>query len=300
MKGKDKNVNQPDQTVTDETNAENKDTAQGSDIVTEVIEEDGNPPVQVTPVSTPPSTAITLSEKGTLNVKNFDDLTIQAQLIVFTELSKDPTTGIPNPAIGLMKYQRAKELKLPWANASSHMHIIKGRVGLDINLCQAIMTRPGSGIRWTYVEEYTPFYDYIDVQGNIYEGDNLPPNIIPTKAWTDPVGVGNIAVVLKPTPILSADGKTTTFAYYPSNYRTIIKFTRKKKDIDGTWIEETEYGKFSWKDALRAGLVKPDSNWEKRPAFMIWKSAYWDGAKKIANDLLMGADDPDMLNSIPD
>lgn len=258
-------------------------------------------PVQVAIPTTPipHNAAVALIQAG-LDVKNFDDLTIQAQLIVFNELSKDPTTGISNPAIGLMKYQRAKELKIPWANAASHMYMIKGRLGLDIHLCQALMTRPGSGIRWKYIEEYKPLYDYIDASGNIYEEGVLPPNTIITNAWNQAVGEGNIAVILKPTPTLGLDGKTTIYRYIPSDYRTIIQFTRKKKDIDDTWITETEFGRFTFRDAIRAGLVTAGSNWEKRPAYMVWKSAYWDGARKIANDILQGADDPDMLNSIPD
>lgn len=226
-----------------------------------------------------------------LNVHSFEELTLGAQLAMFKEMSTDPQTGISNPAMGLLKFQRAKELNIPWANAVSHMHIIKNKVGIDINICQAIMSRPGNGIRIETIEDYKPLYNYLDAKGTTYREDILPPNVTKVAKFSDAVPSGQIPVILFPQPI---------------DYRTILKFTRKKKDIDGSWFEVEELGIFSWNDAITAKLpftsgtnnIDPNSNWMKRPKFMIYKSAYWDGAKKIANDLLLGAYDIDDLQSI--
>ena len=246
--------------------------------------------------------AVKPETKYDLNVKSFEDLTLGAQLAIFQEMSTDPSTGITNPAMGLLKFQKAKELRIPWANAVPHMHIIKGRVGIDINICQAILQRPGSGVTWEYIEQYEPVYDYVDASGNIYPDGKFPPNIVKINTLKDPVEPGKVGVILKPTII------GNKVSYNPSDFRTTIKFTRKKKDIDGSWITVTEIGTFSWQDACTAKLpyssgttvIDPNSNWAKRPKFMIYKSAFWDGAKKIANDLLNGADDVDALMSIPD
>ena len=224
-------------------------------------------------------------------------------------MSTDPTTGITNPAMGLLKFQRAKELKIPWANALTHMHIIKGKVGIDINICQAILTRPGSGLRWTYIEEYTPLFKYMDKNGVQYTEETLPPNAVKCDAFSDALSKGKIAVILAPTLIPDPlDATKVVVIYQPYDYRTIIEFTRKKKDIDGTWFETTDRGVFSWQDAITAKLpftsgtnvIDQNSNWAKRPKFMIYKSAFWDGANRIANDLLLGSYDIDDLNSIQD
>jgi len=229
-----------------------------------------------------------------LAVKSFEDLTLGAQLAMFEHMSLDPTTGITTPALGLMKYQRARELGIPWANAVSHMHIIKGRVGLDINLCQAVLQRGQSGITWEYIDDYKPLYNYWDNQGNIYAEDALPPNMFKAKTWKDVGEPGMIPVIIAPTDV---KGK---LQYIPVDYVTTIEFTREKQNRRGDWITVTEIGQFKWSDAVRANLVKDGGNWMMRPKFMIYKSAFWDGAKKIANDLLNGADDIDALNSIPD
>jgi len=229
-----------------------------------------------------------------LAVKSFEDLTLGAQLAMFEHMSLDPTTGITTPALGLMKYQRARELGIPWANAVSHMHIIKGRVGLDINLCQAVLQRGKSGIIWQYIDEYKPLYNYITADGVTYLEDSFPPNIVKVNTFKDALEPGKIGVILAPTFVNNKP------IYQPADYVTTIKFIRDKKDIKGDWITVTEIGQFKWSDALRANLVKEGGNWMMRPKFMIYKSAFWDGAKKIANDLLNGADDIDALNSIPD
>jgi hypothetical protein len=302
MANKKSNLEQPKTTITVQANDSNNDE-NNTEIVAANIDE--LPPItteedaekiaaEISYANTDKSLQIAEPIAYDLAVKSFDDLTLGAQLAMFKHMSTDPTTGITNPAMGIMKYQRAKELGIPWANATSHMHIIKGRVGLDINICQAILQRGKSGITWEYLDEYKALYNYMDANGIQYPEDALPPNAVKVDTLKEVVPVGKMGVILAPTFL---NGK---MSYLPSDFVTTIRFTRDKKNIKGEWITVGEIGKFKWSDAVRAGLNKPGSNWEMRPAYMIYKSAFWDGAKKIANDLLNGADDVDALNSIPD
>lgn len=261
----------------------------------------------------PPKTAVVKKADITssqLLATNFEALTIAGQLEIFKALSLDESTGITSAAAGVIKFQRAKELGIPWANAVTHMHMIKGKVGIDINIAQAIVSRPSSGIKVEVIRDYEPVFDYIDSNGTIYQVDYLPENhVIVTKFSNNPDST-ILEVAIKPTfiPVASINGvaQKPILKYLPVDFVTELKFTRLKKAINEEWYTETTIGKFSWQDAITAKLpftsgtniIDPNSNWSKRPKFMIYKSAYWDGAKKIANDLLLGAYDPDDLRSI--
>jgi len=77
--------------------------------------------------------------------------------------------------------------------------------------------------------------------------------------------------------------------------RTTYIFTRKKFDIDGTYITKSITSSFSWNDALKAmlpydkaGNINPESGWSKYTKTMLDHRAFTFGAREIASDLLMG------------
>lgn len=72
-----------------------------------------------------------------------------------------------------------------------------------------------------------------------------------------------------------------------TNYKTVIKFTRKLKQIDGSYREMVAFGEFSTQEALTADLAGKD-NWTKYAKTMVYTRAYTFGARKIADDIIGG------------
>jgi hypothetical protein len=207
-------------------------------------------------------------------------------------------TGIKNRGTFFILAQRAKELNIGMANAFSHMYSIKDKIGIDIHIIRSIIQRPGSGIKVELIKDYEPVYKYTD-GNNIFEYDNLPPNyIVLPKLSNNPDTdkyreLGKYPVTFLPT-IETINGKKVK-KLVPVDYATEYKFTRKKRDIDGSWITETVISRFTWNDALVAqlpldkmGKINPDSAWYKYRKLMMKIRAYKFGATEIAGDLIMG------------
>jgi len=71
-------------------------------------------------------------------------------------------TGIKNKGEFLMFVQRAKELNLGFANAAAHFHIVNGKLGIDIHIIKAILSRPSAGVEWEQIDNFRPMYEYTD------------------------------------------------------------------------------------------------------------------------------------------
>jgi len=237
------------------------------------------------------------NEETQLQVANsVDMLPINEQLAFFTKIAEDSNTGVTSPAMALLLYNKAKELRIGWANAMSHMQVIKGKAGIDIHILKAIISRPGTGIRVELLEDYVPLYYYTDKTFSItWTTDTLPKNATVVPNFENVAGI-ELPVIIAPTPTgYDKSGNVTGVAIVPYDYRTTYRFTRKKKDIDGSFYTETVTSSFSWQQALTArlpfdknGNLNPDSNWQKYPYLMIDHRAYTFGARKIASDLIMG------------
>lgn len=248
--------------------------------------------IDITPKedATPVTTSVTTVSD---NVPNH----FEAQLQYFTEIAKDSNTGINTPAMAIMLYNKAKELGIGWANAVSHMHLIKGKLGIDIHIVKAIMSRPGSGIRVVKLEDYRPLYKYTDKSlTTTWTDDTLPEDAQVVNKFSDPITAGKFPVIILPTIIKDSKGAVIGDKIEPYDYRTKYKFIRKKRDIDGSYFTEERISSFSWLEAVqaqlpfdKAGNLNPDSNWAKYRKLMIDTRAYTYGARDIASDLLLGA-----------
>lgn len=277
----------------------------------EVVNETTNAPVDNTPTPTPvKDDAITTIKPGseivpslanvperTARIKSFEDLPYPVKIDILASCAKDPKTGLNSPQNAIMLFEKARELKIGWANAVSHMHFIKDKLGIDLHIIKAILSKPGTGIKWEKVEDYEPKYQYYDGV-NLYDNDDmLPKRAVIVTAFPkgkDPSDT-NLYVVPVPTNIAPA-GKPAVYKLIPNDFRTTYIFTRKKKDIDGSWMTVTEKGTFSWNEAKEAklpynssGELDSNSNWAKYRKLMIATRAFTFGAREIASDLLLGA-----------
>lgn len=230
-------------------------------------------------------TALTKSENGLSVPKTFDK-----QQEFFAQLIKGSVGGVKTVGDAMLVYQKAKELGIGWGNALPHMHIIDGKPGVDIHILKAILSKPGSGITWEHTEDNVPIYQYFGEDNVVYQEFELPPNYIVVNNLKDEAPVGRFKIVILPSNIETDPKKPPVFKKLPVDYRSTYIFTRKKRDIDGTFITVTAKGSFSWREALNAGLVKDSSKaaWNAYRNLMINTRAFTFGAREIADDLLMG------------
>lgn len=215
------------------------------------------------------------------------------RLTFFTNIAKSAVIGIKDPSHGLIVYQRAKELGIGWANAINHMAFINGKLGIDIHIVKAILSKPGSGITWEKIKDYEPVYEYTNGKAK-FRSSELPKEAVVVTTLSDKVEEGKFGVVLLPTRVVEKNGVKTP-VYEPIDYVTSYLFKRKKKHIDGTFIDVSSLGTFSWSDAILAqlpfdkkGELSPDSAWQKYRKLMIDHRAFTFGARDIASDLLLG------------
>lgn len=203
---------------------------------------------------------------------------------IIDSLVSSPGTGIKNEGDAVLVLLKAHELGIGFGNAIPHIHVINGKSGIDIHIIKAILSKPFTGVRWSKPKDFTPIYTAVLYTKAITDTENLPDNAIKVaKLSGNPmvetlVAEGKVPYVLKP----NAAGK-----FVPIDYITTYIFTRKKKDIDDTWITDTVTSSFTWTEAVNAGLVSKDV-WVKWGRTMLDHRAFTPGARAIASDLLMG------------
>lgn len=238
-------------------------------------------------MTTPNSNAMELyrEDNSVALLNNLGDPKI---LAVFEQLAKDANTGVTSVGQAAMMFMKARELNIGFGNAIPHMHVVNGKTGIDIHVVKAILSRPSSGVRWQLIKYYEPVYLYITKDGKQIFGTLLPKNvsILSNVDFAKAKQEGDTLLV---TPV--PDGNSYKIVDFVTEY----KFTRKKKDIDGTFYMVEEFGKFSWNDAIlaqlpfnKAGQISEDSAWYKYKPLMIDTRAFTFGARRIASDLLMG------------
>jgi len=218
-----------------------------------------------------------------VSTPNGNSLLSMWQPIIDTLVSSSGT-GVKNEGDAMLMLLKAHELGIGFGNSIAHIHVINGKAGIDIHVIKAILSKPGTGVRWVKTNDFTPIYEAVLYTKAIIDTQNLPDNAIKVaKLSGNPmiekyVAEGKVPYVLKP----NAQGK-----YVPIDYITTYEFTRKKKDIDGSWFTINEQSSFTWSEAVNAGLVSKDV-WVKWGKTMLDHRAFTPGARAIASDLLMG------------
>jgi len=291
-------------TDTNEDKNEGMDTIEDATIVSESITPSNSEVSKETSIATTPtaSKGIILSEQGSnaiANIKNFEDIPYGIKIEILSNLAKDPKTGLKSPHNAVMIYEKAKELKIGWANAISHMHFIKDKLGIDLHIIKAILSRPGTGVTWIKTEDYIPVYRYIDSSGSVWDNDLALPKdhkIVNSFPKKDDLSYDDITTYVVRIPTNTGTREKPNWQILPSDFRTTYEFTRMKKHIDGTWITVKEIGRFSWLDAMAAqlpidsaGLLNANSNWQKYRRLMVATRAFTFGSREIASDLTLGA-----------
>lgn len=252
----------------------------------------------------------TISVLNLFNEKELAQAEVFLKKIIATEKG-----GIKSVNEGLAILMRAQDLQLPFSTCIEHIHIIQGKVGVDVHVIKALLLR--AGVTWRCTKPYTPLYQYTD--GNtIYNEDKLPQYCVicrsskeaEEKTNADQVGVyplkwysdlkGNLynefqisskcVVALNPLHAkkLQSEGQFPVIRVpaVPIDYVVEYEFTRYFL-IGGKERVMTCKSSFSINDAKAAGLLDKD-NYKKYPKTMTSHRAFTLGARDIADDKLMG------------
>ena len=211
------------------------------------------------------------------------------QLAFFERLAKNSNTSVKNATDAMLIYESARALNINWATAMQRMHIIEGKITLDINLIKAVLSRPSSGVTWKRTKSNEPYYMYINNKDKSkIKQEYLPKGYIEVPLY-EFVDRKNEDAFIVTKQINTETGDPVIY-----DWTTSYIFTRKKKDITGEWYEyiEDELGTFSWLKAVHAKLPKGEkSAWLKYTWLMIDHRAFKFGAYAIAADLLAGCDE---------
>lgn len=256
---------------------------------------------------------------GINSINFFDEKQLVAAENFLTKVMRSEKGGIKSVNDGLAVLMRAQDLKLPFSTCIEHIHVINGKTGVDIHVIKALLSR--AGCTWRCIKDYQPLYEYTD--GNsVYIDDSFPDYVIrcnnqkdaeekakndiasnindyvyvyPVKWYKDFNGnmykdyqlntkQFGIAINKQQVADISKAGKIPVYRIpnKPVDYITEYELYRT---INGK--ELISKGKFSYSDALQAGMFEKDT-YKKYPRILIGHRAFTIAARDIASDILFG------------
>lgn len=203
------------------------------------------------------------------------------------EIAATKFTPLSNGADVMVAILTGQELGFAPMFSANNIYPINSRGTLGVHAINALLSKAGVIVK--VLRDYEPCVQFVmkgddnkailvDETGKEVKRDekgNAPSNI---KTYPVPIREGFVDEEPKDYEV---KGRRII------NYKTIIEFTRKVKQPDGTWKESTAIGSFSYQQAVQAGLADKD-NWKNYPKEMTYSRALSFGARRIADDVLGG------------
>lgn len=254
-----------------------------------------------------------LNENSINKINLFDEKQVLAAEAFMNRIMRSEKGGIKSASEGLAVLMRAQDLNLPFSTCLEHIHVINGKTGVDVHIIKALLLR--AGCTWECTKDYQPLYEYTDGI-NVFNDNAFPDYAIRCKSKADadskangddehiylyPVKFykdfnGNIykeyqlnskfAIVRNTAQAKDAQSKQMIPIYripaVPVDFITEYKFSRT---INGK--EVIAYGKFTYSEALAAGLFDKDT-YKKFARILIGHRAFTYGARDIASDTIFG------------
>lgn len=223
--------------------------------------------VNVMPKSKKVSTVPVVLTKDELETLDYVDFSTPARMIKLGEvLVKSQLVPLKKPEDVVVALMTGKELGLPFITSLSQIYPINGRPTLGVHIQKAILLK--NGIAFNKTEDAVAIYEY--------------------------------AKIINEKPVILLEG---TLQEQPEGsvkkligFRTTYQFSRELKRPSGKYIEVTAYGSFSTMEAGTADLLEKDV-WKKYYKRMLDARAFTNGAREIADDLLLGISAPNELSS---
>ncbi len=259
----------------------------------------------------------TINDNNALQTINFlNDKEVLAAESFLRRLIKSGKSGITSVEDGFAVLMRAKDLNLPFSTCIEHIHVINGKTGVDVHVIKALLSR--AGCTWECTKNYQPLYEYTD-GFNVYVDGSFPDYVVrcdnrqhamelaakdstyekqyvyPVKWYKDFNGnvykdyqlntdKFGITINREQVAAIAAQKKIPVYRIpnQPVDYVTEYKIKRK---INGEVI--THIGRFSYNDALNAGLFEKDT-YKKYPKVLVGHRAFTLAARECASDVLFG------------
>ena len=254
-----------------------------------------------------------LTEQNLTKINLFDEKQVVAAEAFMDRIMRSEKGGIKSTSEGLAILMRAQDLNLPFSTCLEHIHVINGKTGVDVHIIKALLLR--AGCTWECTKDYQPLYEYTDGI-NVFNDNAFPDYAIRCKSKNDadakaaeddehiylyPVKFykdfngniykeyqlnGKFAFVRNTAEAKKAQVEQKIPVYripaIPVDFITEYKFSRT---INGK--EVTAYGKFTYSEALAAGLFDKDT-YKKFARILIGHRASTYGARDIASDTIFG------------
>lgn len=254
-----------------------------------------------------------LNENTINHINLFDEKQVIAAEAFMNRIMRSEKGGIKNVNEGFAVLMRAQDLNLPFSTCLEHIHVVNGKTGVDVHIIKALLLR--AGCTWECTKDYQPLYEYTDGI-NVFNDNAFPDYAIRCKSKADadskaadddehiylyPVKFykdfnGNIykeyqlnnkfAIVRNTAQAKEVNSKQMIPIYripaVPVDFITEYKFSRT---INGK--EVVAYGKFTYSEALAAGLFDKDT-YKKFARILIGHRAFTYGARDIASDTIFG------------
>ena len=254
-----------------------------------------------------------LNENTINKINLFDEKQVVAAEAFMNRIMRSEKGGIKSASEGLAVLMRAQDLNLPFSTCLEHIHVINGKTGVDVHIIKALLLR--AGCTWECTKDYQPLYEYTDGI-NVFNDNAFPDYAIRCKSKADadaksaeddehiylyPVKFykdfnnnvykeyqlnSKFAVVRTAAQAKEVASKQLIPIYripaIPVDFITEYKFTRT---INGK--EVIAYGKFTYSEALAAGLFEKDT-YKKFARILIGHRAFTYGARDIASDTIFG------------
>lgn len=202
-----------------------------------------------------------------LSTLDYNDFSTPARMLALGQvLAKSQLVPLKKAEDVVVALMTGKELGLPFITSVSQIYPINGRPTLGVHIQKAILLK--NGILIEKVEDAEPLYEFVEII-------NEKPSIL-------------FIGTLKEQPKDSRKKHIDT--------RTKYKFTRQLKQPDGSYKDMIAYGSFSLKEAAEAELTAKDV-WVKYWRRMLDARAFTNGAREIADDLLLGIMTPNELDT---
>ena len=205
--------------------------------------------------------------KDELATLDYADFSTPARMLALGEvLCKSQLVPLKKAEDVVVALMTGKELGLPFVTSVSQIYPINGRPTLGVHIQKAILLK--NGIVFEKTEDSVEIFSFVKKVGEKLQ----------------PAGEGTINDQPKET------------AKKLIGYRTTYKFNRELRRPSGKYKEITAYGSFSTMEAATADLLSKDV-WVKYYKRMLDARAFTNGAREIADDLLLGILAPNELSN---
>lgn len=208
------------------------------------------------------------------------------------EMAKTKFTPLKTGAEIVAAVLTGQELGLKPMFSANNIYPIEGKATLGIHAINKLLLE--AGIFAEVIREYEPCVNFVmkgsDDLAVLVDSNNKEVTRGADKKAPDGSGPVIIREGFADEEPKSSEIKGKLIV----NYKTVIKFTRKLKQADGTFKEVIAFGSYSYKEASSVIInasgkrLTEKSNWINFPSQMCYARALAFGARRIGDDILGG------------